>query len=180
MITDDFTRALQLGQPAPDFSLAATDGSVVSLADLPGPVVVFFTCNHCPYVVGWEGRVHELVRAFQGRIRFLGINANDATRYPDDSFQRMTERAAKGLPYLYLHDATQEVARAWGAQVTPEFFVLAADHTLAYHGRLDASHNDPKHAGEPDLRHAIQAVLDGQTPTQAETPVQGCSIKWAL
>lgn len=180
MITSDFSLALQLGQHAPGFRLPATDGSFVSLADLQGPVVVFFTCNHCPYVVGWEGRVHDLAREFQGRIRFVGINANDATRYPDDSFVRMQERAAKGLPYLYLHDATQEIARAWGAQVTPEFFVLTADHALAYHGRLDASHNSPAQAGEPELRHAIEAVLQGRTPHPAETPVQGCSIKWAL
>ncbi len=180
MITSDFTNALKIGQHAPGFALPATDGSTVGLADLHGPALVFFTCNHCPYVIGWEGRLRELAKEFAGRVRFAGINANDATRYPDDSFSRMVDRANKGLPYMYLHDATQEIARAWGAQVTPEFFVLDADHKLAYHGRLDASHTDPAHAGLPDLRHALETVLAGRQPSPAETPVQGCSIKWFL
>jgi peroxiredoxin len=180
MITSDFSNAIRIGQHAPGFRLTATDGTTVALADVHGPTVVFFTCNHCPYVIGWEGRLRTLAEAFADRVRFLGINANDATRYPDDSFAKMVERANKGLPYAYLHDPTQEIARAWGAQVTPEFFVLDADHVVAYHGRLDASHTDPKHGGEPELRQALEAVLAGRSPSPAETPVQGCSIKWFL
>lgn len=180
MITSDFATAVKIGQQAPGFTLPATDGTSVTLAEVNGPVVVFFTCNHCPYVIGWEGRLQTLAREFQGRVTFLGINANDAARYPDDTFARMVERAQKGLPYRYLHDATQEIARAWGAQVTPEFFVLHADHKLAYHGRLDESHNNPVAGGEPTLRDAIEAVLTGHQPMPAETPVQGCSIKWFL
>jgi len=180
MITSDFANSVKIGQPAPGFALPATDGSIVALSDLAGPTVVFFTCNHCPYVIGWEGRLRELANTFKDRVHFAGINANDATRYPDDSFSRMQDRASQGLPYVYLHDQTQEIARAWGAQVTPEFFVLDAEHKIAYHGRLDASHTDPKHAGESDLRHALEAVLAGRAPSPAETPVQGCSIKWSL
>lgn len=178
MITSDFSKSIQVGHPVPGFCLTATDGSLVALADCPGPVVVFFTCNHCPYVIGWEGRLQALAAEFAGQVAFLGINANDAGRYPDDSFDRMVERAQKGLPYRYLHDADQAVARAWGAQVTPEFFVLDAGHRLSFHGRVDASHQDPRAGGEATLRQALEAVLRGGQPVVAETEVQGCSIKW--
>lgn len=178
MITDDFSHSVTIGAPAPGFRLQATDGQIVDLAEQTGPCVVFFTCNHCPYVMGWEKRVHELCQRFGAQVRWFGINANDPARHPDDAFERMVERAARGLPYAYLHDSTQEVARAWGAQVTPEFFVLDARHQVAYHGRVDESHQNPAQAGAPTLALAIEAVLAGRAPEPATTPVQGCSIKW--
>ena len=178
MITSDFTKSLAIGSPAPDFCLRWTRGGEVRLSGHPGPAVVFFTCNHCPYVIGWEGRVQALATEFAGRVAWFGINANDAARYPDDSFARMTERERKGLPYVYLHDPTQEVAHAWGAQVTPEFFVLDAQHRVAYHGRLDASHSNPAAGGANLLREALVAVLEGRQPQTAEASVEGCSVKW--
>jgi len=180
MITADFSKAPAIGAAVPDFTLPATDGREVTLSALPGPVLVFFTCNHCPYVVGWEGRVQQLALSYAGQVHFVGINANDASRYLDDSFARMKERAQKGLPYLYLHDADQDVSRAWGAQVTPEFYLLDGDHHLAYHGRVDASHQNPAAAGDPTLHQALAAVVAGQIPRPRETEVQGCSIKWKL
>lgn len=188
MITDDFSGSPAIGTTPPAFALPATDGRTVSLADFAGrPVVVVFTCNHCPYVIAWEPRLQELVRAFGDRVGFVGINANDAVRYPNDSFEHMKERAAKGLPYPYLHDADQATARAWGAQVTPDFFVLDALHQVAYHGRLDgwskgsgAAASDAGAAGTPYLRHAIEAVLAGHAPPTPTTAVEGCSVKWVL
>ncbi|MSP92842.1 MAG: thioredoxin family protein [Myxococcales bacterium] len=181
MITDDFADSAAIGSAPPAFALLATDGRTVRLADFAGrPLVVVFTCNHCPYVIGWEARLQELVRTFGDRVGFVGINANDAVRYPDDSFARMQDRATKGLPYPYLHDATQATARAWGAKVTPDFFVLDAQHRLAYRGRLDASAKDVTAAGTPYLRLAIEAVLAGHAPAAATTAVEGCSVKWFL
>jgi peroxiredoxin len=179
VITQDFADSLQLGQAAPGFALPATDGRTVSLDQFAGrPLVVFFTCNHCPYVVGWEARTQELATRFAALVPFVGINANDAGKYPDDDFAHMLERAQKGLPYAYLHDKTQEVARSYGAKVTPDYFLFDAQHRLAYRGRLDASPKDPSAAGTPFLANAIQAVLAGRTPEPATTPVEGCSVKW--
>jgi peroxiredoxin len=177
LITRDFSASLALGAAAPDFTLPSATGGQLQLSALVGPVVVFFTCNHCPYVVGWEGRLHDLAHRFAGRVQFVGINANDSVRYPTDDFAHMQQRASTGLPYAYVHDAEQTVARAWGAQVTPEFFLLDAEHRLAYHGRLDAKHDDPT-AGGPVLLHAIEALLAGRPVPEAETEVQGCSVKW--
>ena len=178
MITSDFSKSLSIGDAVPDFNLRWTRGGFVRLSDHPGPAVVFFTCNHCPYVIGWEGRLQALSVEFEGRVAWFGINANDATRYPDDSFARMTEREKKGLPYAYLHDPTQETAHSWGAQVTPEFFVLDGAQRLTYHGRLDASFGNPAAGGTNLLRAAIVAVLAGQTPDTTEASIEGCSIKW--
>jgi len=178
MITSDFSKSLAIGSIAPDFELRSTSGATVRLSASSGPAVVFFTCNHCPYVIGWEGRAQALAKAFAGRVAWFGINANDAARYPDDSFERMVERARGGLPYTYLHDPTQATAHAWGAQVTPEFFVLDAQHRVAYHGRLDASHSHPAAGGENLLRAAIEAVLAQRQPTVTEASIEGCSVKW--
>ena len=98
MITSDFSRSIRMGEPVPGFDLPSATGGNVRFASFYCPRVVFFTCNHCPYVVGWEGRVHELARRYAGRVQFIGINANDATRYPDDSFARMQDRARAGNP----------------------------------------------------------------------------------
>jgi len=183
MITTDFTRSIPIGGNALPFSLRGTDGRDWTLDDFADAkvLVVFFTCNHCPYVVGWEGRVHDLVTRFiTSGVRFVGINANDAVTYPTYSFEHMRRRAAEQhLPYPYVHDATQEVARAWGAQVTPEFYVFDAERTLRFHGRLDDRHDSAAGAGTPYLADAIAAVLDGRSPDTREVGVQGCSIKWS-
>jgi peroxiredoxin len=182
VITEDFTNSLQLGAPAPSFSLTATDGSTVGLADLASRfVVLIFTCNHCPYVLGCDDRLERLIASLAGAdVRFVGICSNDGSAYPQHNFERMGERAAR-LPYLYLHDPDQSVARAYGAQLTPEFFVLerrGEGHTLRWHGSIDDS---PRHPGQRScdyLRPALRALLGEEPLDRTVSPIQGCSIKW--
>ena len=111
-------------------------------------------------------------------IGFVGINANDPDNYPADSFENMVKRAEKGMPYAYLHDATQEVATAWGAQRTPEFYLLDAEGVVTYHGRMDDSPRDPNNATTSELKDAIDAMLAGSTPAVHSTDSIGCSVKW--
>src|SRR5262245_23114978 len=132
---------LSIGQDAPDFRLPATDGKSYRLADMRGErsTLVFFSCNHCPYVVAYEDRLIALAQEFQPKgIGVAAINSNDAERYPDDNFEAMRQRAAlKRFPFPYLHDESQDVAAAYAAVRTPEVFVLDGTGKLAYHGRID-------------------------------------------
>ena len=143
--------------------------------------MLIFTCNHCPYVLGCDERLERLIASLAGAdVRFVGICSNDAQAYPQDSFQRMAERA-EHLPYLYLHDADQTVAKAYGAQLTPEFFVLeqSGEHrVLRWHGSIDDSPRHAEHHRCDYLRPALRALLGGQPLTRAVSPIQGCSIKW--
>ena len=111
-------------------------------------------------------------------IGFVGINSNDPVNYPADSFENMVKRAEKGMPYAYLHDPTQEVATAWGAQRTPEFFLLDADGIVTYHGRMDDNPRDPTKVTTSELKDAIEAMLEGRTPVIQSTDSIGCSVKW--
>jgi acyl-coenzyme A synthetase/AMP-(fatty) acid ligase len=111
-------------------------------------------------------------------IGFVGINSNDPDNYPADSFENMVKRAEKGMPYAYLHDSTQEVATAWGAQRTPEFFLLDANGVVTYHGRMDDNPRDPTKVTTSELKDAIEAVLEGRTPIIQSTDSIGCSVKW--
>jgi acyl-coenzyme A synthetase/AMP-(fatty) acid ligase len=111
-------------------------------------------------------------------IGFVGINSNDPDNYPVDSFENMVKRAEKGMPYAYLHDGTQEVATAWGAQRTPEFFLLDADGVVTYHGRMDDNPRDPTNVTTSELKDAIDALLAGLTPEVQSTDSIGCSVKW--
>jgi thiol-disulfide isomerase/thioredoxin len=157
------------------------DGRAHSLAEYAGaPVlVVFWACNHCPYVQAYEDRLIALQREFADRgVRFVAINSNDAATYPADSFTRMVERTGeKKFNYDYLHDPTQEVARAFGAQRTPEVFVFDAERRLRYQGGID-DHENPAKAKTPHLRNALDALLEGKPVPVAETRVFGCSTKW--
>jgi len=171
--------ALALGQTAPSFSLPTTAGGTAALEEMPpGPVVVTFWCNHCPYVRAWEDRFMALATEYAGRAAFVAINANDAERYPTDSFEDMAARAAeRGYPFPYAHDATQRVARAYGAERTPEVFVLDADRRVAYHGTIDDSH-ELEGVSASYLREALDAVLEGRSPEVTDTAPVGCTIKW--
>jgi len=177
-------RALRPGDPAPGFVLPDVHGTPVPLRSgtSAGPAtVVIFTCNHCPYSLGWHDRLQQVARDHADRgVRFLQINANDpAAGTVLDGVERSRERVAAGeFAGPYLVDADQSVARSWGARYTPEVFVLDAAGTVAYHGAPDAD------VGEPDLaadllRDALAAVLDGRAPDRPETDVLGCSIKWS-
>jgi peroxiredoxin len=169
--------ALRLGDPAPDFSLPALDGTTHAVADHEGrPVVVVFSCCHCPYVVGWEDRLNDAARRVDGEAGFLVINANAG--YLGDSPDDMRHRAEeKGFVFPFLYDESQETARAYGASRTPEVFVFDAEHRLVYHGAPDSDHRDPAGA-EPYLAPALEAVLAGTQPEVQETPPVGCTIKW--
>jgi peroxiredoxin len=171
--------SLTLGDPAPTFTLPATDRTEHGPDGTPATVVVF-TCNHCPYALAWHDRILDVARDYAGRgVAVLAVNPNDAERYPRDSFAAMRARveADGGWPVPYLRDEDQTVARAYDARTTPDVFVLDADGRLAYRGAPDADHDDPAQ-GAAWLRGALDAVLDGRTPEPAETRPVGCSIKW--
>ena len=169
---------VEIGDPAPGFSLPDTSGERWSTDGSPATVVVF-TCNHCPYALAWHERIADAARDYADRgVRFLAINANDAERFPRDSYDAMRQRVEREeWPMPYLHDASQEVARAYGAKTTPDVFVLDGDGHLRYRGAPDSDYDDPGQRAAW-LREAVDAVLAGRAPEPAETRPVGCSIKW--
>jgi peroxiredoxin len=174
---------LELGTPAPAFSLPDTDGRTVSLEDANGApaLLVMFICNHCPYVKHLRGALAALADEYAPRgVAIVGINANDAERYPNDSPEAMKrEKEAVGYSFPYLYDAAQEVAKAYRAACTPDFFLFDADQKLVYRGQFDDSRpNNGMPATGRDLRAALQAVLDGRAVPREQVPSIGCSIKW--
>jgi peroxiredoxin len=174
-----------IGEAAPRFELPDTEGERYALlpegdGDAAAATVVVFTCNHCPYALAWHDRLLDVARDYAGEgVRMLAINPNDAERYPRDSLDAMRERvrADGGWPIPYLRDEEQEVARAYDAKTTPDVFILDADSRLRYRGAPDADHRDESE-GAAWLRAALDAVLAGEDPAQAETEPVGCSIKW--
>lgn len=170
------------GAKAPDFSLPGIDGKPYSLASFKGKpiVVVFFTCNHCPYVQAWESRFVEVQRDYASKgVQLVGINSNDETKYPEDDFAHMKERAKDhGYNFPYLRDESQTVAEAWGPVATPDFYVLDKDRVIRYRGRLDDNHKDANAVTLRYLRDALDDLLAGKAPRVALTPPFGCSIKW--
>jgi peroxiredoxin len=172
--------SLAIGAPAPPFTLPDTHGTPTALSDGAATAsVVVFTCNHCPYALAWHERIQAVARDYGARgVRTLQINANDSRRYPHDSVEAMAARVDAGeFAGPYLHDATQEVARDFGATVTPDVFVLDADGRLAYHGAPDADYDDES-LDAAWLRESLDAILDGRPAEQTETRPVGCSIKW--
>ena len=140
-----------------------------------------FICNHCPYVIHVARELAEFSMDYQKKgVGIVGIMSNDVENYPDDSPQKMkVEKADRGYPFAYLYDQTQEVAKAYQAACTPDFFVFDGDMALVYRGQLDASRpqSDVPVTGK-DLRSALDAVLDGRNPDEAQYPSMGCNIKW--
>ena len=171
---------LATGDVAPEFELPDTDGRTWSSTngDVRATVVVF-TCNHCPYALAWHDRIAQVARDYADRgATFLAVNSNDAERYPRDSLEAMKQRvASEDWPMPYLRDETQEVARAYGAKVTPDVFVLDAQRRLRYRGAPDGDYDDPDQRARW-LRDALDALLAGRDPAVAETDPVGCSIKW--
>jgi peroxiredoxin len=172
---------LVIGERAPAGELPDTEGRSWPIAGGDGAeaTVVVFTCNHCPYALAWHDRIADAARDYATEsVSFLAVNANDATRYPRDSYEAMQARvAAEDWPMPYLHDESQEVAHAFGAKTTPDVFVLDRDGVLRYRGAPDADHDDPS-LRAAWLREALDAVLAGEVPARAETRPVGCSIKW--
>ena len=169
-----------IGERAPDFDLPATDGANHALEEGAPATIVYWTCNHCPYALAWHDRMAQVANDYADRsVRVLAINSNDAERYPADSPEAMRERVEGdgGWNHPYLHDAGQDVARAYDAEKTPHVFVLDPELKLRYQGAPDSDYDDPSQNAQW-LRDALDAVLEGLEPDQAETPAVGCSIKW--
>ena len=170
-----------LGQLAPNFLLPDTDGIEHRLYSLENAkaVVVYFTCNHCPYAVAWQKRLLDVASDYADRgVKVFAISSNDAEKYPADSFQRMRQRVEdEGWTHPYLYDESQEVARAFDAKTTPDIFLLDSEFKFCYRGAADSDYEDPQQ-NAAWLRNAIDAVLAGQEPQPAETSPVGCSIKW--
>ena len=167
-----------VGDSAPPFDLPDTDGLRHGLDRAPATVVVF-TCNHCPYALAWHDRIAQVARDYAGHgVDVVAINPNDAERYPADSLKAMQARVAReDWPMPYLHDASQEVARAYGARTTPDVFVVDRHGRLRYRGAPDADHGDPS-LGAAWLRDALDDVLAEREVRRPETEPVGCSIKW--
>ncbi|MFY9840855.1 MAG: thioredoxin family protein [Xanthobacteraceae bacterium] len=171
-----------IGWRAKDFALKGTDGRTYSLADVRGRkgTLVVFTCNHCPYVKASIGRIVAESNALREiGIGTIAIMPNDAEAYPEDSFDNMKAFAARhGFTFPYAIDASQDVARAYGAQCTPDFFGLNAKDELQYRGRLDASRMTPIANARRDLYEAMKEIAETGHGPKEQLPSMGCSIKW--
>jgi peroxiredoxin len=170
---------IAIGQKAPSFTLPDTTGAEVAFPD-SGPTVVVFTCNHCPYALAWHERFLAVASDYESHgVRTVLVNPNDAERFPRDSFDVMRQRVESEGPWPapYLHDESQEVARAYAAKTTPDVFVLDANGILRYRGAPDADHMDEAQ-NAAWLRNALDAVLEGRDVTEPETKPVGCSVKW--
>ena len=174
---------LQLGTRAPEFSLSNIDSSVVSLADFADKkgLLVVFMCNHCPFIKHLRKELAEFCNEYQGKgLGVVGISSNDVANYPDDSPEKMVEEATDaGYQFPYLYDESQEVAKAYKAACTPDFFLFDADMALAYRGQFDDSRpgNNLPVTGA-DLRAACDQVLAGEPVPVEQKPSIGCNIKW--
>ncbi|MBW7458091.1 thioredoxin family protein [Paenibacillus sepulcri] len=173
---------LQLGAEAPSFSLPATNGQTYSqddFSDAPA-LVVFFTCNHCPFVLGSNGVTRATALKFaEHGVRFVAINANSEVTHPDDSFAHMVEVMEKErFPWVYLHDKSQDIARAYGALRTPHFYVFDADRKLIYTGR---GVDQPREIGKMTVNDLDQALTEHLAGKPVSTPLTnpiGCNVKW--
>lgn len=169
-------------QTALDFNLPGVDAATYSLDSFKDAkaLVVVFSCNHCPYVQAYEGRMIELQRDYEARgVRLIAINSNDAVNYPEDSFDEMKRRAQRlGFNFPYLRDESQQTARAYGATHTPHLFVFGPDRRLAYTGKLDDNWQEPSKVGRRYLREALDDILAGRPVREPETHAIGCTIKW--
>ena len=173
---------LELDAKAPDFNLPGVDGNNYSLACFADAeaLIVVFSCNHCPFVIGSEDRFNELYADYKDRgVAMVSINSNETDGHPTDSFEHMQERAAeKGFQFPYVCDESQAVALAYGALRTPHFYLFDGDGTLRYTGRMDDNPRDPAGASTHELRDALDAVLAGREVAVPLTNPLGCNVKW--
>ena len=176
---------LDIGQLAPEFSLPGTDGKTYSLDDFRGSaraLVVIFSCNHCPYVIKTEERMINLAKEYKKQgVEFVLICSNDDIKYPQDGFDAMKVRAKeKGYPFPYLRDDSQNIAHAYGAQVTPHVYLFDGEMILRYRGYIDDNINLDNRPTSHDLRMAVEAILEGNIDgiKRPKTQAVGCSIKW--
>lgn len=173
---------LEIGEKAPDFKLPATDGNTYELSDFSDAdvLVVFFTCNHCPYVLGSDEVTRATAEKYAPKgVKFVAINSNSANTYPEDDFEHMVARMEEhNFPWLYLYDESQDVALEYGALRTPHFYVFNEDRELVYTGR---GVDNPKEADKitvNDLDRALDEVTSGKTVSVPLTNPIGCNVKW--
>lgn len=173
---------ISLGEPAHDFELEGTDGKTYSLNSFVDReiLVIIFMCNHCPYVKAVLKRLIDLQNEFSGRgVQLIGINPNDATRYPDDSLANMKMIAKeKGFSFPYLTDPSQETAKKYSAVCTPDLYVYGKERKLLYRGRIDDNWEHPEKVTRQDLKLALENITTGQPVSSEQIPSMGCSIKW--
>jgi len=176
------TFTLELGQKAPDFSLPATDGNTYNLNDFADAnvLVVFFTCNHCPYVIGSDEVTRQTAEKFAAQgVKFVGINANSKNTYPEDDFPHMVARMEEHkFPWLYLYDESQDIALAYGALRTPHFYVFDKERKLVYTGRGVDNPRDTSKMTVNDLENALTEHLAGKAISVPLTNPIGCNVKW--
>ena len=179
--------SIEPGSNAPNFELPNANGgsgqTMVTMSDAIGVNggVIMFTCNHCPYVVGSEPRIEQIAqKARENGMGFIGINSNDPVKYESDSWDNMVKRASKGMSYPYLHDEDQKVAVSYGAERTPEFYLVSSSGTVVNRGRMDDSPRDPSHVSTSDLSDAIDELLKGEDISNSRTESIGCSVKWKM
>ncbi|MGA2031822.1 MAG: thioredoxin family protein [Thermoguttaceae bacterium] len=183
MVATASTMLLNLGDAAPDFALPDTEGKTISRVDFSdaAALLVIFMCNHCPYVKHVAAGLAKLAAEYQRRgVAVVGINSNDFQKHPDDSPAKMVEEVRlRRYTFPYLLDETQEVAKAYRAACTPDFYVFDRQHELVYRGQMDSSRPG---SGTPvtgqDIRAALDAVLAGKPVSKQQRPSMGCNIKW--
>ncbi|MGA2323916.1 MAG: thioredoxin family protein [Sedimentisphaerales bacterium] len=173
---------LPIGSAAPNFSLRATDGKTYSLKDFADAkiLVVFFTCNHCPYVTGSDEVTRQTAKKFEPKgVKFVGINSNSPNTYEEDSFENMVKRMKEHkFPWTYLYDDTQDIARAYGALRTPHFFVFNEKRKLVYTGRGVDNPRETSRMTVNDLENALAEIIAGKKVTTPATNPIGCNVKW--
>ncbi len=178
MILTESVKGLE-NTTARDFELPGADGQTHSLKSFADAKVllVIFMCNHCPYVVAVLERLNKLSEEFADKgVKFVGINSNDSTGYPEDSFEKMKELDIK---FPYLHDEDQMIATKYHAVCTPDIFVYNEQRELKYHGRIDDNWQEPDKVTQEELKVALEKILaDEDIPREEQNPAMGCSIKW--
>jgi peroxiredoxin len=173
---------LKIGEKAPFFALPGTDGLNHNLKDYDESaiLVVFFTCNHCPYVIASDPYTVQTYEKYNRLgVDFVAINSNSANTYPDDSFENMVLRMQQyHFPWLYLYDESQDVAKKYGALRTPHFYVFDAEKKLVYTGRALDNPKNPEKSNVNDLENALDELLEGKTVSKPITNPIGCNVKW--
>ncbi len=182
-----YSKMIELGSKAPSFNLPASNPKVagsdhIRIEDLKNgsPLAIVFMCNHCPFVIHVEDALIHAAQICQDKgVNFVGISSNDATQYPEDSFEAMGERALdKKYPFPYLYDESQSVAKAYGAECTPDFFLYDENHCLAYRGRFDETRPGMGDATGIEFLQAVDELLNLGVITMPQRPSMGCNIKW--
>lgn len=178
-----YSEKLEIGSPPVDFSLKGTDEGVYSLSQLSNKkaLLIVFTCNHCPYAKASWPTLIELSKKYPD-VQFVAINPNDSDAYPEDSYDGMKKEVdSRQIPFPYLHDEDQSVARSYKAQCTPDPYLYKNDEgtlKLFYHGRINDNWQNPESVSDHSLENAINKVLNNEDPESEQNPSMGCSIKW--